>query len=821
MKICLPLFLLFVAPAPAAEMREVVLGPDYRAGGLHQFLFGHDYRALWTTPVKLPVLDLGSFAGGLTPVRRVGGQQTKGLALRGADGRSYTFRGVDKDPSSILPPDLQGTIADRIVQDQIAAAHPAGPVVAAPLSEAAGVLHVTPQLVVMPDDPRLGEFRSVFAGLPGFIEEFPQPAAQGQPGFQGAVEILNGEDMLKRLRASAETRVDEKAFLRARLFDVYLGDWDRHLKQWRWLRLPDAPVFQPFPEDRDQAFSRFEGVMLTLARPRLLRFVNFGSEYPSMVGLTYNGWDQDRRLLAGLEWPVWQETAADLVRRLSDATIDGAVAQLPEEFRANDGARLARDLKRRRDGLPEAARRFYRHLSGKVTVPGTDAAEWVEARATEGGDLEVRVSSREGEEPFFRRTFRRGETEEVTLDLRGGDDHVSVSGRPRVKLRVAGGPGNDALSAAGDGERPKDADRASYVPPPGNPKAPWIPPRDWGRQNFFTPWINAGPDIGAFFGLTVLTQGYGFRKHPYGDRQSIGLGYATKPKAFRFVYDGRFPRESSRSSWSLEARASGIEILRFYGFGNETRSDFPDDFFKVEQDQIALRPSYTWGLGRGWELSLGPTLKHARTTLDRNRLIGFKTPYGASDGFGQAGLHSELRLDSRDVPAAAQHGALFTAGGSYYPALWDVDKSFGDVHGEAATYLSAARAPLQPTLALRAAGKRVFGLYPFHEAAFLGGGGSLRGFRAQRFAGDASLYGSAELRLFLTRFYLLFPGELGAFGLADGGRVYLENETSDRWHTSVGGGLWFAFLNRANTITVTVARSRERTALYVHGGFVF
>jgi len=61
-----------------------------------RFLLGTDYRKLWTAPLEAEVLDLGSFAGGLTPVMRVGGQQSKGLALKGADGRDYTFRGVDK-----------------------------------------------------------------------------------------------------------------------------------------------------------------------------------------------------------------------------------------------------------------------------------------------------------------------------------------------------------------------------------------------------------------------------------------------------------------------------------------------------------------------------------------------------------------------------------------------------------------------------------------------------------------------------------------------------------------------------------------------------
>jgi hypothetical protein len=40
--------------------------------------------------------------------------------------------------------------------------------------------------------------------------------------------------------------------------------------------------------------------------------------------------------------------------------------------------------------------------------------------------------------------------------------------------------------------------------------------------------------------------------------------------------------------------------------------------------------------------------------------------------------------------------------------VWDVDSVFGEVHGEARAYLSA-RAPLEPTLALRVGGKNLWG----------------------------------------------------------------------------------------------------------------
>ncbi|MBG6133545.1 hypothetical protein IWQ47_004957 [Aquimarina sp. EL_43] len=41
------------------------------------------------------------------------------------------------------------------------------------------------------------------------------------------------------------------------------------------------------------------------------------------------------------------------------------------------------------------------------------------------------------------------------------------------------------------------------------------------------------------------------------------------------------------------------------------------------------------------------------------------------------------------------------------------------------------------------------------------------------------------------------PLQLGVFGGYDIGRVWLDGEDSDRWHDSVGGGIW---LNAMDTI---------------------
>src|SRR5262245_20803743 len=228
-----------IGVSAAAERRQVIAGrPEYnQRSGFHRFEFGNGYRDLWTTPFEVDVLDLKSFAGGLTPTREVGSMQSLGLALKGADGKSYTFRTLDKDPTKILPAEWQDSWPATILQDQTAAQHPGNNLIVPPLAEAAGIPHTTPSYVYMPDDPALGEFRKIFGGKTGSIDLYPLPGEGGTPGFLGATEILSTAQLWERWLAG-EGFVDTQALLRARLFDVFIGDWDRHNGQWRWMRLP-------------------------------------------------------------------------------------------------------------------------------------------------------------------------------------------------------------------------------------------------------------------------------------------------------------------------------------------------------------------------------------------------------------------------------------------------------------------------------------------------------------------------------------------------------------------------------------------------------
>lgn len=846
--------LVLLSPAAAQAQSDtarwvlVAPSPQYDAGGIWRFFFGSDYRDLWTTPTKVEVLNLQTYAGGLTPVKQGGGQQTKSLRFKAPDGRQFNFRSVDKDPSAVLPPDLKDSFADEIVQDQISSAHPTGPLVSDRLLTAAGVPHAALQLFMMPDDQALGEFRPLFANMLGLLEEHVEEGATRTAGVEGASKIIDMDKLLERLEDRPSEHIDTTAYLKARLMDVLMGDWDRHRGQWRWARVgPDkiTTPWIPVPEDRDQVFVKYDGVFLWIARQNVPQLVKFGSNYPRMVGATYNGRELDRQLLAAVDRAMFDSVAGDLQRRLTNAVIDSAVRALPVQQYRISGTELAYALKERRDNLPSMAERYYQYLATEPDMHATDMADRVtitRGGVTDSDDVEVLIEGKDtvAGAPVLvrqaRRLFRDQDTHEVRIYLHGGDDSVYVrgSGGGKLKVRVIGGNGQDVVldSSAAGGTRFYDSgDRSRLVSLHGgrlrrreytrpDTTTP-VPPRDWGSFKSPLLWSSISPDVGLFIGAGFSTTDYGFRKHPYSSRHTFRAGYAITASTFRAEYKGEWRWENSRVHTNLLARASGIEILRFYGFGNETANNGDRDFFKVQQDQFLIEPSITIPFSDRVRLTAGPRAQFSRMDENANRFINtLPSLYGTGE-FGQVGGRMGLSIDSRDVPAAARSGIHLELDGTIYPSVWDVVSTFGKVKGELSTFLSA-RMPFFPTMALRVGGEKVFGdAVPFHEAAYVGGRQNLRGWDEQRFAGESAVFGNAELRLHLFRAKILLPTNIGVFGLADVGRVYLDGETSDEWHTGFGGGLSFGVFRAVNTLTVAVVTSEERTGVYVRAGFLF
>ena len=156
---------------------------------------------------------------------------------------------------------------------------------------------------------------------------------------------------------------------------MLIGDWDRHRDQWRWAYFGDSVPrrWAPIPLDRDQAFAKFDGFLLWIARQSAPQLTDFKGAYSNPVGAAWNGRDLDRRLLIGLSWSDWEAVVSRLTAALSDSLIQDAVAALPPEHLQLIGSRLTEWIIQRRNGLPKEARKYYQMLAGEVDVTATDS----------------------------------------------------------------------------------------------------------------------------------------------------------------------------------------------------------------------------------------------------------------------------------------------------------------------------------------------------------------------------------------------------------------------------------------------------------------
>jgi len=594
-----------IARAPKDSV-TVVAGQHYKAGDLYRWFFGNTYRDLWTTPMRVPVFDWHTYAGGLHPTKEGGGNQTKSLRFEAKDGSEYVFRVSDKTVNS-APAQVKGTPVAAIIQDEVSAQHPAGAEIAAPIVEASGVLHPTPVLMVMPDDSALGKFRDDFAGKLGMVEAFPNVPKEAA-GFGGATKIIDSEDLLKLLNTDSKEHVDARTFLTARLTDFLINDNDRHGGNWKWARLPSEPKteWEPIARDRDHAFVSLDGVLMSLARraePTLVAFDNS----PSVPGLTQpRGFDA--RLLAGLEKPVWDSVALALQAKITDSVIEAATRAMPIEYQGS-ARRLAAVLEARRAALPKLADEFYHILAKRVAIHGTDGPDHVAITRAGDGHVDVRLESKGT--AYFARRFDARETSELLVYLHGGDDTAVVVGTAgrSILIRVIGGNGTNALvdssTVAGHAHPTRLYDvgtvtGVSYGADTAFDRLPWEALNDTLGPHLADDGGSLSPAIGLNehrgVGLTpfvsITKYSYGFSQRPYASMLKVEGEYATQVPAGRVgvTVDHRF--ESSPVHVLAFARMSDFEVLNFSGFGNAT----PDavggnEYFAVRQRQWLFRPA--------------------------------------------------------------------------------------------------------------------------------------------------------------------------------------------------------------------------------------
>jgi hypothetical protein len=819
------------------ESVTVAAGRRYQAGTLHRWFAGSAYRDLWATPIRVPVFDWGTYAGGLHPTKLGGGMQTKSLRFETAGGAEYVFRLSDKSVLS-TPEQVQGTPAVRIFQDEISALHPAAAAISALIVEASGILHPTAILMVMGDDSALGKYRGDFADRLGMIEEFPNVPKDGV-GFGGTTKIIDSPELLHLLNSDSRQHVDARGFLAARLTDFLINDNDRHPGNWKWARLEAGPKTQwePIARDRDHAFVSYDGVLLSVARWAKPSLVSLGNA-PDVQGLTEPRM-LDARLLGGLEKPVWDSVARALQSRITDAVIDSAAQAMPIEYLAS-APRLAAILKKRRDALGNAANQFYRLLAARAEVHGTDASDRAVINRVADDIVDVRLES-EGK-PFFSRRFHARETAEILVYLHGGDDTALVTGHVRrsIPIRVIGGNGANTLIDSSTVAGAKHVARlydagavvgVSYGPDTMFDRRPWersygvLTPPNADDGTRYEPLVGLSfyRGMGVTPRIGLARSEYGFDQRPYASMVMIEGEYATKFQGARVAIAVDERLESSPVHFMVLARMSDLQVVHFSGLGNVTiDTGESNPLFAVHQRQWLFHPAIALAFGSTTDIALGPVLQHSVSDSARSPYLSSARPYGVGS-FDQVGMQVDARYEWRDVRVGEEHThhrVLAEIRGLYVPAALDVRSAFEAASASIGASITLP-IPAQPFLVVRAGGKKVYGDFPFYEAATIGGDGSMRYMDTQYYAGDASLYGTSELRIPLVRFNALMPLRAGIMGLAEAGRVHLDGASPGGWHSRAGGGIWFGRGDASPVVTLVRTTEKRRSGFQLGFGLNF
>ena len=180
-----------------------------------------------------------------------------------------------------------------------------------------------------------------------------------------------------------------------------------------------------------------------------------------------------------------------------------------------------------------------------------------------------------------------------------------------------------------------------------------------------------------------------------------------------------------------------------------------------------------------------------------------------------------LDVDTRKNKINPTSGILLT---NKLSTLYGIKKATDDYHqlnSSLAVYHSF-RLPAKLTFAARVGwGEKLWRLSIFQRADPLEVTSKLEVIEKPAFYGDESFYSNfeARLKLFSFRGYIL-PGSIGLLGFHDVGRVWLEGESSNKWHRGVGGGIWLTPFNLA-VISAEVGTSQEETLFYIRLGHLF
>lgn len=815
-----------------SKFKLVSAGPEYKRSGWHQIFWGKNYRKEWTRPVSLPLFFLDERNGGLTPDKLGGGHQTTSLHVQTKDGKNYTLRSVDKKLGKVLPEVVKGTFIEHIVNDEVSMSNPYAAVTVPLMSENAGIYHTNPEYVYLPKQAALDTFNEAIGNNVYLFEQRLKGDWSSADNLGNFKEFYTTDEVMKKMEDETENRADQKTYLKDRLFDAFLGDWDRHQDQWAWgeIKKDDGhKIFVPVPQDRDQVYSKHDGLLLslTISAAGIKYMQKFSSKIKDINQFNFEERGLDRFFTNELTREQWDSIGKNLQQSLTDSVIEMAVHQLPPEIFTISGKKIISKLKSRRDQIPSYTDEYYSFINKEVEVVGTKGTDYFTFDRLNNNETAVRVYNidKDGvkvDTPYYSRIFLNNETKEIRLYGLSGHDVYATQGKVNngIKLRIIGGDKKDSMilhSAIGNTAKTIIYDdNKNYIISDRHVRKKMsddsVHTFNYMNYNYDKKGISPTffySDADRFYvGLGYKWEHHAWRKLPYVFKQRIGVNYSISQRALSFTYLGIFPNTIGKWNFNVLANYDAIHWTNFFGLGNETILTTKNiDYNRMRTKEILGGIGLNRKVGNHY-FELDGFYQTVKIVNDDTRYIALKVLPADPTVFEQrnfAGAKAVYAFKKFNDPITPTAGIGISAHGSYVQNTQATNQSFWKYGANLQLYI-----PLFYKFSIASSGgiETVSGNPEFYQYPEIGGGQDLRGFQRQRFYGKTAFYNSNELRFISNVKNYIYSGKAGLLAFVDDGRVWMPGENSNTLHVGYGGGIFLAPFNKISA-DVTYGFSKE------------
>ncbi|AZA53355.1 metallophosphoesterase [Chryseobacterium sp. G0201] len=796
-------------------------------GKFYTWLWGKHYRNYYGMPIEASTANISELDGGYTPFREGGGNQSNSLRLKSKDGQEFVMRGVKKSAvrflnnmafkKSTFGNELNNTFPEKFLLDFYTTNHPFTSFSVGNMADKLNIFHSNPRLFYIPKQQGLGEYNTSYGDEMYMIEERFSSDPKTLQSLDNAKDILSTDDVLKSFTKNYKYSVDQESYIRARIFDMLIGDWDRHSDQWKWAEYQDGDktIYKPIPRDRDQAFSKYDGAAFKIIMnvPAIRHMKTFKDDIKNVKWINMEPYPLDLVFLKGSTEEDWIAQAKYIQEHLTDKDIDEAFNNIPKEVKDETIADIQRKLKLRKTKLQDYATRYYDVLQEKVPLAGTVNPDKFVITKT-GNSVEVKQykldKNKENPELVFEKTYSDSKTKELWIYGLEDDDiyEVSGDGRPKMNIRLIGGYNHDIYNVS-SGSKVKIYDFKSqkntytgsgakhisddYDVNTYNYKHP--------KYNFVAGYPNAdyNPDDGLIIGILANYTVNNFIRDPYTQKHSLKANFYTATGGFNLVYKGIFKKAISDWDFNLDASFTTPRFSEnFFGLSNENEYDKENverEYNRARISKINFAPSISKKSWMNLENKFQLTFENNKVQRNGDRFVDQSSDVRPEVFNNQqfAGVNYTFSFKNLDNKAFPTLGLEFFVNADWKTNLSNFDKNFLTLTG---TLAIDHRLDKRGNF-IFANSSNVMWInnnnFEFYQAAAIGGNNGMRAFRNDRFSGRSYFTNNSEIRWDFGRIRnTIVPANMGVLVGYDIGRVWNDNEYSNKWHQSAGVGFWIS-----------------------------